>query len=126
MHYPIIDLIKPIIEAIKPLTLDELSNAAAAVSKPVATPLDNLKTKTVEPTFQHGGGKNAQHKNEKAKESAKDKYENAKKQYDELNKKKGKTKEDNKELDKLEKQVKHWKSKADDTGENHNQQAKGH
>ncbi|MVT09141.1 DUF6443 domain-containing protein [Chitinophaga tropicalis] len=73
----------------------------------------------------HGGGKNGQHANQKARESARERYERAKKEYDALNSKPNKTKEDKKELDKLERTVNHEKRKMDNTGENHSRKAKG-
>jgi len=72
-----------------------------------------------------GGGKNGQHKNLKAKQSAGEKYEEAKKKLDSISRKPGKTKEDNQLKKQLEKQVKHWKAKAEETGENHSRNAKG-
>lgn len=72
-----------------------------------------------------GGGKNGQHKNLKAKQSAGEKYEEAKAEYERLKSKPGKTKEDVKARDAAEKQMKHWKKKADETGENHSRNAKG-
>jgi RHS repeat-associated protein len=74
---------------------------------------------------QYGGGKNAQHANQKAREVAKERYEAARKERDELKSKPNKTKEENKKLQKLEKNVKHEKKQMDKTGENHNQKAKG-
>ena len=74
---------------------------------------------------QNGGGKNGQHSNQKARESAKDRYESVKKDLDQLKKKPNKTKEDKEQLKKLEKSVKHEKQKMDNTGENHSQKAKG-
>ncbi|WP_157300322.1 DUF6443 domain-containing protein [Chitinophaga oryziterrae] len=74
---------------------------------------------------QHGGGKNAQHANQKAREVAQQKYEAAKKERDEMRSKPNKTKEEKKELKKMEKNVKHEKNNMDETGENHNQKHKG-
>ncbi len=73
---------------------------------------------------QKGGGKNSQHINQKAREVAKEKWEKAKTEFKELNNKKIKSKEDYKLLDKLERQIKHWKNKMDNTGENHSQKTK--
>lgn len=72
-----------------------------------------------------GGGKNGQHANLKAKQSAGEKYEEAKSKLDSISRKPNKTKEDNKLKTQLEKQVKHWKAKAQETGENHSRNAKG-
>ncbi len=67
----------------------------------------------------HGGGKNSKHANEKAKASAEKALEDAKKAFNELDSKRNKSKEDNKLLDKLRKQVRHLKDKADWKGEEH-------
>jgi hypothetical protein len=77
------------------------------------------------PQARKGGGKNAQHANLKAKQSAGEKYEEAKSKLDSISRKPNKTKEDNKLKAQLEKQVKHWKAKAQETGENHSRNAKG-
>lgn len=71
------------------------------------------------------GNKNSPHANQKAKETAGQKYQDAKSQYDELNSKPNKTPDDKKQLKRLENQVNHWKRKQDFSGENHNQNAKG-
>ncbi|MGJ8661627.1 MAG: RHS repeat domain-containing protein, partial [Bacteroidota bacterium] len=72
-----------------------------------------------------GGGKNGQHANQKAKQSALEKYESLKKEFESLRSKPNKSKSDNALLKKLEKQVKHLKQKADYGGENHSRTAKG-
>ncbi|WP_263602424.1 RHS repeat-associated core domain-containing protein [Chryseobacterium sp. PET-29] len=77
------------------------------------------------PDARKGGGKNGQHANLKAKQSAGEKYEEAKSKLDSISRKPNKTKEDNKLKTQLEKQVKHWKAKAQETGENHSRNAKG-
>ncbi|CAA7193834.1 DUF6443 domain-containing protein [Chryseobacterium potabilaquae] len=77
------------------------------------------------PDSRKGGGKNGQHANLKAKQSAGEKYEEAKSKLDSISRKPNKTKEDNKLKTQLEKQVKHWKAKAQETGENHSRNAKG-
>ena len=71
------------------------------------------------------GRMNEKHSSLKAKESARQKYQDIKSQYDKLNLKQNKTPEDKKSLKKLENQVKHWKKKQDFTGENHSMNAKG-
>ncbi len=73
----------------------------------------------------HGGGKNAQHANQKARAAAKERYDDVKKEHDALNKKTNKTKEENKQLDKLKDRLKHEKRKMDNTGENHSRKGKG-
>jgi hypothetical protein len=72
-----------------------------------------------------GGGKNAQHANEKKREQAEKKYNEWKTKYEELNAKPNKTPEDKKERDKAKRQMDHWKKKMDFTGENHSQVEKG-
>ena len=75
--------------------------------------------------YSKSSGKNEKHSSLKAKESARQKYQDIKSQYDKLNLKQNKTPEDKKSLKKLENQVKHWKKKQDFTGENHSMNAKG-
>ena len=74
---------------------------------------------------QKHSGKNEKHSNQKARESAKQKYEQTKNELDKLKRKPNKTKQDKINLQKLEKQVKHWKEKMDFTGENHSKTFKG-
>ena len=71
------------------------------------------------------GNKNSQHANQKAKNAAGQKYLETKDKYDYLHNKANKTKDDKKELDRLERQMKHWKKKQDFSGENHSRNAKG-
>ena len=71
------------------------------------------------------GNKNSQHANQKAKNAAGQKYQETKDKYDYLHNKANKTKDDKKELDRLERQMKHWKRKQDFSGENHSRNAKG-
>lgn len=73
----------------------------------------------------HGGGKNGRHTNQKARESATDRYESAKKEYETLKSRTNKTKEDKALLDKLKRTVDHEKNKMDNTGENHSRKVKG-
>ena len=75
--------------------------------------------------YSKSSGKNEKHSSLKAKESARQKYQDIKSQYDKFNLKQNKTPEDKKSLKKLENQVKHWKKKQDFTGENHSMNAKG-
>ncbi len=70
-------------------------------------------------------GKNGKHANVKARNVAKEKYDQVKRDYDELLKKPNKTKADKRQLEKLSKQLKHWKKKKDFKGENHSQKPKG-
>ena len=72
-------------------------------------------------SYKKGGGKNAPHANEKARESAKNKYEAAKKEYQELSQITPRTKELKEKIAKAQNDMKHWKRKMDFTGENHSQ-----
>lgn len=72
-----------------------------------------------------GGGKNGAHANQKAKESAAQKYETAKGNLNELKSKPNKTPEDKTQIKKLEGQVKQLQEKKDFSGENHSRNAKG-
>lgn len=72
-----------------------------------------------------GGGKNAPHANQNAKKAAEEAYNKAKEAYDQLFKKPNKTPEEKTLLDKLKKQVEHWRKKKDWNGENHSQKGKG-
>jgi|LakMenE01Jun11ns_1017448.scaffolds.fasta_scaffold9941209_5 RHS repeat-associated protein len=72
-----------------------------------------------------GGGKNAQHANQKARESAKSKYELAKEKYNEFKSKPNKTKEDKSAEAAAKREMNHQKTKMDNTGENHSRKAKG-
>lgn len=74
--------------------------------------------------MEKGGGKNANHANQKARESAEQEYQKVKQEYEALDKKRMKTPDDKKLLDKLEKQMKHWKKKKDWGGEHHSQKPK--
>lgn len=66
-----------------------------------------------------------QHKNQKAKQSAQETYEKFKTEYSTLKSKPNKTKADKQAMTKAETQMKHWQKKAQETGENHSQKAKG-
>ena len=72
-----------------------------------------------------GGGKNAKHKNQDAKEAAKKQYEQYNKKYQELKSMPNKTKQNKKDLETFKRQRDHFKQKMDDTGENHSQKKKG-
>ena len=69
----------------------------------------------------HGVGRNDKNKNIRARQSAAQKLEEAKKRLEEA-KASGLSQ---KELRPYERQVKHWKSKMDDSGENHSGKHKG-
>ena len=77
------------------------------------------------PGVQKGGGKNAKHKNQDAREAAKKQYEDYSKKYKDLQSKPNKTKQDKKDLESVKRQRDHFKKKMDDTGENHSQKKKG-
>jgi len=88
--------------------------------------LVGLKSVLVHNNYKKGGGKNAQHKNFNARESAKEKYENTKKELDDLRKNSTDTSRERKErIKQLEKDKDHWKRKMDETGENHSRKNKG-
>ena len=85
-----------------------------------------LAKDTTEQTINRkSSGKNGKHTNQNAREAAKKMYEKLKKEVENLEKKRGKDKNDNKLLTKLKKQLEHWKRKMDNTGENHSQKPKG-
>ena len=109
----------------KKLSLILQTNKAEENAAPTSSPVTPAASDAPTIKERHGGGKNAKHANQKARESAKDKYEAAKKEYDALKSKPNKTKEDTQARDAAEKQMKHWKQKMDNTGENHSQKAKG-
>ena len=70
-------------------------------------------------------GKNGKHANPKARSKAEEQYQKAKEEFDRLNQKPKKTKDETRLLDKLKKQVEHWRQKKDWKGENHSQKNKG-
>lgn len=70
-------------------------------------------------------GKNGKHVNQKAQKNAEEQYQKVKEAFDKLNKKPKKSREDNKQLEKLKNQVEHWRKKKDWGGENHSQKHKG-
>ncbi len=72
-----------------------------------------------------GGNKNSAHANQKAREVAQQRYENAKAEYEAAKSKPNKTPEEKKLVDKLENSMKHEKQKMDNIGENHSRKAKG-
>jgi hypothetical protein len=74
---------------------------------------------------EHGGGKNAPHANQERKEAARERYESTKKELEDLQHKRNKTKEDKEWLERLHRQMKHLKRQVDFSGENHSQRAKG-
>lgn len=75
--------------------------------------------------MEKASGRNEQHANQKARESAEQQLEKLKQAFDKLNAKTSKTKSDNATLQKLDKQLKHWRKKKDWKGENHSQKHKG-
>jgi RHS repeat-associated protein len=84
------------------------------------------KTSTrTNPGIQKGGGKNAKHKNQDARDAAKKQYEDYNKKYKDLQSKPNKSKQDKKDLESTKRQRDHFKKKMDDTGENHSQTKKG-
>lgn len=75
--------------------------------------------------IENSGGKNAKHANQKAKERAEQEYQKVNDELAKLRAKTPKTKEDVKQVDKLERLKKHWQKKKDWSGEHHSQKAKG-
>ena len=70
---------------------------------------------------QHGGGKNAKHSNPDAREAARQKWLDAKRELEEA-KRSGASKSEKSEI---ERRIKHWKKKMDFSGEHHSQKPKG-
>ncbi|MBT2622609.1 DUF6443 domain-containing protein [Chryseobacterium sp. ISL-6] len=111
---------------IDPMMYKHTDNAESNAGSESSVETDSTDVNGVDvPDARKGGGKNGQHANLKAKQSAGEKYEEAKSKLDSISRKPNKTKEDNKLKVQLEKQVKHWKAKAQETGENHSRNAKG-
>ncbi len=75
--------------------------------------------------IENSAGRNGQHANQAVRQKAEEMYQKAKEAFDKLNQKPKKTKADNKLLEKLKKQVEHWRKKKDWKGENHSQTHKG-
>ncbi|MFN0173520.1 MAG: hypothetical protein ACKVU0_02640 [Saprospiraceae bacterium] len=70
-------------------------------------------------------GRSGKHANPKTKQSASEKYEEAKTAFEKLSTKPSKTTDDKVMLEKLRNQMKHWKKKKDWSGEQHSQKNKG-
>lgn len=70
-------------------------------------------------------GKTGKHANPKAKQSAEEKYQEAKIEFEKLHTKANKTPEEKAALEKLRTQMKHWQKKKDWGGEQHSQNNKG-
>jgi hypothetical protein len=70
-------------------------------------------------------GKSGKHANPKAKQSANEKYQEAKTEFEKLNSKVNKTPEEKAALEKWRTQMKHWQKKKDWGGEQHSQKHKG-
>ena len=75
--------------------------------------------------FGNGSSKNNRKSNPDQVKSAQEKYEEAKKEFDDLSKKPNKSKEDNKKLKDLERKKDHWRRKALEESEVHARQAQG-
>ena len=71
------------------------------------------------------GNKNSKHANQKAKDSAAEKYKEAKTNYEKFKYKANRTPEDKKMENRYKTQMEHWKHKMEYTGENHSRNAKG-
>lgn len=70
-------------------------------------------------------GKSGKHANPKAKQSANEKYREAKAEFEKLHTKGNKTPDEKVALEKWRTQMKHWKKKKDWSGEQHSQKHKG-
>ena len=70
-------------------------------------------------------GRNEPHANQKAKESAQQKYEKVKQEFEHWDKKPKKTPEEKKYVQKLRKLMNHLRKKRDFSGEHHSQKPKG-
>ena len=70
-------------------------------------------------------GKNGKHANADARKSAEEQFEKVKQEYDQLFSKTKKSNKDIQTLDKMKKQVEHWRKKKNWTGEQHSQKHKG-
>jgi len=70
-------------------------------------------------------GRSGKHANPKAKQSANEKYQEAKTELEKLNAKVNKTPEEKAALERWRTQMKHWKKKKDWGGEQHSQKHKG-
>ncbi|MDH7447322.1 DUF6443 domain-containing protein [Aquimarina sp. 2201CG14-23] len=88
------------------------------------SPIKRMGDFEEEKVNEKSSGKNGKHSNKKAKESALDKYNNFKNEFESLKSKPNKTKQDKKMMEKARKQMNHWKGKADFSGENHSQRNK--
>ena len=75
--------------------------------------------------FGKGSTKNNKKSNPDQVKSSQEKYEEAKKEFDDLNKKPNKSKEDNEKLKDLKKQKEHWRKKAQEESEIHARKAQG-
>lgn len=70
-------------------------------------------------------GRNDPHANQKARESAQQKYEEAKREFEYWDQKPKKTPDEKKLVQKFRKLMEHFRKKKDFTGENHSQKSKG-
>lgn len=75
--------------------------------------------------MEKSSGRNDPHANQKARESAQQKYEEAKREFEYWDKKPKKTPEEKKLVQKFRKLMEHFRKKKDFTGENHSQKPKG-
>lgn len=75
--------------------------------------------------MEKSSGRNGKHSNPKARQSADDKYQKIKEEWQQLKAKTNKSPEDKKLQQQLEKQVKHLEKKKNWKGENHSQKNKG-
>ncbi|MCB9744382.1 MAG: hypothetical protein H6741_21970 [Alphaproteobacteria bacterium] len=75
--------------------------------------------------YRYGGGKNSKHSSLDKRNRAEERYQEICIKCEEMRRKPKKTKEDKKELRRLEKKRRHLKKMKDFTGENHSMTPKG-
>ncbi len=75
--------------------------------------------------MEKSSGRNGKHSNADARKSAEEQFEKVKQEYDQLFSKTQKSKGDVQALNKLKKQLEHWRKKKHWKGEQHSQKNKG-
>lgn len=96
----------------------------AVVANFTPTP-DILPDNRVKMEQRKGSGKHGKHASSKAREKAQQEYEKVKEQLQQWNRKPNKTPDDKKFIEKLRKQLEHFRKKKDFSGEHHSQKPKG-
>lgn len=75
--------------------------------------------------MEKSSGRHGKHSNADARKSAEEQFQKIKQEYDQLFSETKKSKEDVKALNKLKKQLEHWRNKKNWKGEQHSQKHKG-